>query len=468
MTDDNPFRSPASDLSVSIDAPAIDHLRRDLFRLAVPILGEQLLVFCVGFYDIYLAGLLGKEETSAIGLAAYVAWLANLIFSLIGTGTVAIVARAWGASQYDDARRIAARSLTVTLIFASGVFVCLQGLASLFPMLLTMEGKQRAIAVEYLRLDACGQFFSGWTLIGAAALRGSGDMRSPLFVLTVTNVVNVVVSTACLFGLGPIPAMGVTGIVTGTVTAHICGATVMAVLLFSGVSRIRVQPGDFRFHGETIRRILRIGGPAAIGGIATFSGHFLFLMVIARLTTSGFDGATFAAHIVGVRVESLSYLPVEAFGIAAATLVGQSLGAGLPDRARRVAHDAVNQCVGYAALMTVLFFVFAPVIYTRMQSNSDVTSIGVPAFRLMALYQIPNAVLIVYVNALRGAGDTRFPMYCSLIGNLLVRVSIGYLCGVVLNGGLMGAWVGMGADNILRAILVSWRYRAGRWVKIRV
>jgi Na+-driven multidrug efflux pump len=118
--------------------------------------------------------------------------------------------------------------------------------------------------------------------------------------------------------------------------------------------------------------------------------------------------------------------------------------------------------------MTAIFFVFAPAIYTSMQSSPDVTQIGVPAFRLMALYQIPNAVVIVYLYALRGAGDTRFPMFCSLIGNLCVRVSVGYLCGVILNGGLIGAWIGMGADNILRAILAAWRYRAGQWVKVRV
>lgn len=455
--------------SSSLEPPVgPDHLRRDLFRLALPVLAEQLLAFCVGFYDVYLAGLLGKEETSAIGLSAYVSWLAYLLFNLVGAGTTAIVARSWGAGHFEDARRFAARSLTITLVFAVGIFTLLQLAATLFPLLLQMDGVQRKIAVEYLRLDACGQFFAGWTIIGAAALRGSGDMRTPLFVLAITNIVNVIVSTACVWGWGPFPEMGVTGIVSGTVTAQACGAIVMTAMLFSGISRIHVRLSEFRFHRETIQRILRIGGPAALGGIATFSGHFLFLMVISRLSPAGFDGATFAAHVVGVRVESLSYLPVEAFGIAAATLVGQSLGAGLIDRARRVAHEAVRECIIYAGLMTILFFVFAPTIYSQMQSSPEVAQVGVPAFRLMSLYQIPNAILIVYLYALRGAGDTRFPMLCSLLGNLLVRVSVGYVCGVVLQGGLFGAWIGMGADNILRAVMAVWRYRAGHWVKIKV
>ena len=113
-----------------------------------------------------------------------------------------------------------------------------------------MEGVQRDIAVEYLRMDAFGQFFAGWTMIGSAALRGAGDMRSPLLVLTVTNIVNVIVSTACLWGWGPLPEMGVTGIVTGTVTAHICGAAVMTAMLFSGTSRIQVRFAEFQFHRD--------------------------------------------------------------------------------------------------------------------------------------------------------------------------------------------------------------------------
>ena len=258
------------------------------------------------------------------------------------------------------------------------------------------------------------------------------------------------------------------GIVLGTVISHICGAATITAILFTRRSRLHLTRPDLEFHRETIWRVLRIGGPAALGGLCTFVGHFAFLMVIARLSPSGFDGATFAAHVVGVRIEALSYLPVEAFGIAAATLVGQSLGAGQHARAQQAGHEAVRQCIGYAGLMTVIFFLFAQPIFTMMHADPAVAAAGVSAFRLMALYQIPNALLIIYVNALRGAGDTKFPLYCALLGNVLVRVSIGYLCGVYLEMGLLGAWIGMGADNLLRSFLITWRYVAGHWTGTRV
>ena len=449
--------------------------RRQLFVLALPVLGEQLLNFCIGFVDVYLSGRLGKVETSAIALSAYVSWLASMIFSLLGTGTVAIVAREWGAGRFDEARRVTGRSLSLAPIVGFAVFLMLQLMATLFPSMLNMEGEQRQIAVSYLRVDACGQLFVAWTLVAAAAFRGTGDMVSPLFVLFATNLLNIALSVTCTWGLEVpgvpwlcVPAMGVMGIVAGTTTAQICGALLTTTLLFSGRSRLKVERTDFGYHWQTTKRILRIGGPAALGGLSTFLGHFSFLMVISRLSTNGFDGAIIAAHFVGIRIEALSYLPVEAFGIAAATLVGQALGRQEFERARQIGFDAIRPCVAYAAAMTALFFLFAPQIYGWMHTDPSVAVVGVPAFRLMSLYQIPNAILIVLICVLRGAGDTRFPLFCSLIGNVIVRVSVGYFFGVVLNGGLMGAWIGMGTDNILRSLLVYWRFVAGRWTRIAV
>lgn len=449
-------------------ALSADHLRRDMYRLVWPVLIEQFLIFGIGFYDTLLSGQLGRQETSAIGLAAYVSWLGSVMFGVVGVGANAVVARHWGAGDFEQARRVTARALTLSFVVGATVFLLLRELAGPFTELMRMGGEQRRIAVEYLRFDAWSQFFAAFTQIAAASLRGAGDMRTPLFVLTVTNLVNVVVSTACTWGWGPFPEMGVTGIVAGTVTAQICGACLMTSLLLSGTARIHVRLADLGFDAETTRRLTRVGGPAALAGIAKVGGHFMFLMVISRLSPSGFDGAAFAAHFVGVRIEALSYLPAEAFGIAAATLAGQALGAGDFDRAKRAGREAVRQCLGYAALMMMLFFIFAPWIYSQMHRDPAVAVAGVPAFRLMALYQIPNAILIVYSCCLMGAGDTRFPLYCSLIGNVVVRVGLGYLCGVHWQGGLFGAWIGMGADNVLRCLLIAWRYHAGRWVHTKV
>lgn len=458
MTDSAPVRSE----------PSVRPVGQEILRLALPVLAEQVLYLCVGFYDVFLSGQISKEATAAIGLAAYVGWLASMIFGLIGTGATAIVARCWGGGQHDDARRIATHAQALAIGLGVAVFVLLQCLAPWTPMLLGMQGETYRIAVEYLRIDACGQVFACWMLIGAASLRGSGDMRTPLLVLGVTNVVNILASTGCVYGWGPLPVMGVRGIVTGTVTAQFCGAALMTAALCSRWSHLSLIRSEFRVVPATALRILKIGGPAGLEGAVTFTGHFLFLMIIARLSPGGFDGAAFAAHIVGVRVESLSYLPALAWGIACSSLVGQSLGARQSERALQVGRVAIQQIVAYAFLVGLIFAAAAPQIYAAMHADPQVAVQGVPAFRLMASYQVPTAILIVLACCLRGAGDTRFPLLCVVIGTIGLRLPLGYLCGVVLQGGLIGAWVGMGVDNVVRASLLWWRYRSGRWVRISV
>jgi MATE family multidrug resistance protein len=454
--------------STRFDLPAEAELPRALVVLGLPVLAEQLLAFCVGFFDVYLSGRLSSEATAAIGVAAYVSWLASMISGLVGTGAAAIVARTCGGGDIDEARRITARALMLAGLM--GVFILggLQFGAPFFASLLGMRGETRQITIEYLRFDAFGQTFACGTLIAASALRGAGDMRTPLVVLGFTNVVNMLISTGCVYGWGPLPELGVTGIVTGTLIAQASGFALMLVMLRHPSCRLQIRFADVRWHADTVRRILRIGGPAALDGSITFAGHFLFLMVIARLSPEGFDGAVFAAHVVGVRVESLSYLPAVAWGAASASLAGRLLGAHQPELARKVGQIALRQFLWYAITVTFVFFFGAPWIYTAMHSDPAVAAVGVPAFRWLAWYQVPNAILIIYVSTLRGAGDTRFPLVCAIVSILGIRVPVAYLGGIVAQQGLIGAWWGMGLDNLVRAILVIWRLHGDRWLRVKV
>jgi len=175
-----------------------------------------------------------------------------------------------------------------------------------------------------------------------------------------------------------------------------------------------------------------------------------------------------AAHIVGVRIESLSYLPAMAWSTAAATLVGQNLGARRPDRSRRSANEAAKQATVVIGFMAVLYLLFAPHYFRFLTDDPKVIATGVPALRIQALIQPALACLIVYMGALRGAGDTVFPMFITTIGMVCLRIPLSYLGGVVLKGGLVGAWVGMNLDLLTRSILMTWRFRTGKWALKRV
>src|SRR5262249_35595266 len=176
-------------------------LRRLVLTLAIPALGEQGLNFCVSLFDTWLAGQVSTGEhgvgvyTTTVGIAGYISWLATLIFSLVGTGTTALVARTRGAGDFEQANRFANRSLTLAGGLALVVYALLFLLAPLYAEMQQMHGEAYRVAVHFLRTDAFGHIFFSYCLIGSAALRGTGDMRTPMFVLGFVNLFNMIVAS---------------------------------------------------------------------------------------------------------------------------------------------------------------------------------------------------------------------------------------------------------------------------------
>lgn len=443
-------------------------IRKTVLWLALPVFGEQALNSFVAIVDTFLAGRISAEATSAVGLAAYVAWLATMLFALVGTGTTAMVARAVGGGDSAGADRFTNQSLGLSVLSGLVVSGLLYLLAPTFADLQAMQGETYEIAVRYLRIDALALTFASITLVGSAALRGAGDTRTPMLILSAVNAINVPLSAALVFGWGPFPAMGVTGIVLGTVAARTLGGLLMIAVLMRGCAGLRLRRSLLKLHPESARRILRIGIPAASDGAVMWTGHFIFLMIVARLAAGATGQAYYAAHIVCVRLESLTYMPAVAWAAAAATMIGQNLGAQQEHRAHRAGHEAAMQCGLLAALGGVAMFVFADGVFGLMHTDPLVRSLGAPPFRAVALFQPLLAISIVYVGALRGAGDTRFPLLITILGLSLVRIPAAYLFGAVLGTGLWGAWMAMCGDFVLRAGLAAVRFIRGKWALVKV
>ncbi|MDA7503865.1 MATE family efflux transporter [bacterium] len=443
------------------------NLRKTVFFLALPVLGEQVLNFLVGFYDVYLAGHLAADirtdATAAVGVAAYVGWLASMLFAVVGNGTTALISRAWGAGDHAQANRVANRSVLLSIVSGLVFMSLIVPFAPWLVRFMGLQGNAAEIAVRYLRVDAFGLIFASVSLVLAAAFRGSGDMKTPMLVFGSISILNVIVSTAFVNGTPFNPALGVDGIVYGTLVARVCGGLFILFLFARGRNGLSLRIEQLRLRGETVRRILAIGIPSAVEGFVMWVGHALFLRVISEIGPT-----TFAAHIIGVRVEAITYLPAVAYGAAAATMVGQSLGADNRKRALKAGYEAALQCSILGVFITLWFTLGAEWIYTMMHEDLAVREIGIPAFRIVGLFQIPLILAIVFFAATRGAGETKFPLYVALITTYLVRVPLGYYFGVHLKMGLMGAWVGMNADMFVRGVIATWRYSSRRWLSTQV
>lgn len=476
MTDEpNPpssTRLPAHSGTIQSSLPSLSvttgSVRRTLLYLALPVLAEQILTTLIGLVDTYLAGRISPAATSAIGLAAYVDWLASMLLMLIGTGTTALVARYEGSGDHQRANHFANQSLTLAGILGVAVFFLIYSLAPWFAEYCRMTGESYDITVTYLRVDAVGHMLMAPTLVGCAALRGVGNMRTPMMIFAVINVVNVIASCSLVYGWGPAPTLGVNGIVGGTVIARITGAMILLVILCAGDAGVMIRRGELPIVWASTQRILRIGIPAAVDGAIMWSGHFMFLAIISRLADPPLGEIYFATHIIAMRVEAFVYLPAVAWAAATATMIGQSLGALDPRRAMRVGHEGVLQCVLLSVGIASCFFFGSQFIFEQMSADPMVQAAGVRPFRILAMFQPLLVTSIVYVGALRGAGDTRFPLLITIVGALFIRIPVGYTFGIIEQWGLLGAWMGMFSDMLWRAG-ASWaRYVRGAWIRTQV
>jgi len=450
-----------------------------MLRLAVPVLAEQMLAMLVWFSDRLLAGhFLDKPHMAAITLMAYVLWLIYGTFSLVAIGATAMVARAVGAGEFKQARHVTNQAFVVGAVVAACVMLVGFLFGHRIVLALQLEGKAAELATSYLRymLPVVPMIMA--EAVGIACLRAAGDVVSGLIIMAVVNAVNVGVSCLLVIGPGPVPQLGWQGIAIGTVCGLVVGGVLFIALLIHGRYGLRLQLSRLRPNGALIRRLLQTGVPGGVDMLSMIGCQLWFVAVINQMG----DGAA-AAHGVAISIESMAFLPGVAFQTAASTLVGQYLGARNP---RKAVRSALLAClIGGGVMMivaAVLLLGADPLagLFVRAE-HADVAALAVPLLRIVALAMPALALTIILTGALRGAGDTRWPMAFSLVGLLGVRLPLAYWLGFesirvpftdhTFAGwglGVCGAWYAMAADLALRAVLVSGRFAQGGWKRIKV
>jgi putative MATE family efflux protein len=294
--------------------------------------------------------------------------------------------------------------------------------------------------------------------VGIACLRGVGDMVTVFWVMAIVNVVNIVVSCGLVIGWGPVVPQGWDGIALGTAAAHVTGGLLVLGMLLSGRGGLRLYGRWLRPDSTQIRRLLRIGIPGGTDTVAIIACHLWFVAIINAL---GNEAA--AAHNVAIRLESLAFLPGTAFALAATTLAGQYLGAGDYHRAGRSVTLACLTACGIMLAVGLLFFfggrMLADIFLDPQQA--EIAEQVAALLRIASYALLPLALQMVLTGALRGAGDTRWPLLFTLIGLLGVRIPGTYLLTVWY--GVAGAWWAMLIDISLRCLMVLYRFRHGGW-----
>jgi len=453
-------------------------LARQVWVLSLWPLLEQVLNFLVGTVDIMIAGRLDGAATrldalDAISVGSYFLWLMTILQAAVGVGASAVVSRAIGASHRRLANAGAGQALLLGVgsgVFAAAVVVIA---APWIAALLGLKGEAALMAVSYIRITSLGIPMCGALFVGSSVLRAAGDTRSPFFAMLVVNVVNVTVSVF-LAGVSYGPAdnpqtlgmgLGVTGIAAGTAVAWNVGGLIVLGYLLSGRSDIKLRRHRLIPHAHTMRRIVRVALPNLGSQLGFWSVNFALMFYVSLLSVQG----AFGAHMIAMRIQSVSFLPAFAISVAASTLTGQYLGLGDPDRARKATYIAMFGAVGLTAFCAAFFF-FTPEPLVRLLSpdTPEHLSLAPQLLRVGAPAMPFFAVSIILGSAMQGAGDTRTTALINFSGLLTTRLIGAYVWAFVFDLGLLGIWIGMMSDLVIRGVVFLVYYRKGRWARMSV
>jgi putative MATE family efflux protein len=469
------------DVTATVEAPAPGKSRYDrsiiegpllpaVWKIAWPTMLTNVIGGLQGMVDHVLVGrLVGYQGNAAIGVSWQIFIVVIVFISSLFTGMSVLVARFAGAGDEEKVNRTVYQAFLTAIFIALGVMAPIGYFVS--PALLNFVNaapEVRAEALPFLRIMFVFSLGMMIFFMLSGALRSAGDARTPMLLGISMTVLNLVFNLLLISGLGPIPAFGTAGAAMGTCIASGLVAVYSLARLWTGAWVISIpRGGGYGPDWTIIRQIFKFGLPTGIQGIAMNIGGVFMLAFIGSLAQSAAAQGAFAVSYT----ELFSLVTWTAVGLmgAAAAVAGQNLGAGKPDRANAAVHVAARFGFAGAAFIGI-FFLFFPRQLLAIFGMHDpaVVEIGVQLLRVLSVSGLFIAVALTYTGGLQGTGDTRSPLYISIISQILVPLSI---CFVIQQTGKLDPidiWLAILAGHATRCVLSVIRFRQGKWRNIAI
>ncbi len=438
-------------------ANGVAQIRRSVLTLALPITVSSLLQRAEGIVAVFLVGGLGATSIAAVGLGQLLAFVATTLVSGLSVGTNVIVAQLWGARRRQDAGEAARHFLWLSL----GLSLVLAGLG-IASNRLVMQQLGAELAVIELALPYSTLIFlvipcTVLIQVLSSVLQGVGDTKTPMFAMIGVNLLHALLAYPLIYGRWGAPNLGIKGAAIAVGLAEATGALYLL---------LRCRPilkKSLRLRLDLFRSIWDLGASVSGERIVQQAGIFIYTKLVLLYGT-----VAYAAHQVGLSIESFSFLPGYGLAIAAATMVGQSIGAGKYTRAKLENWEANRLAMAIMTCMGIIFFFFPYVLLRAFTTDEAVIELGTMFLKIVALLQVPLALTMVLAGSLRGAGDTRFIMWATTAGMWGVRVPLAFAFGIWMELGVYYVWTAMVADWTVRMGLLLWRYQSERWRQIQV
>ena len=438
-------------------------IRKAVFMLSIPMILEMLMESIFALVDILYVSKVSVNAVATIGLTESVLTLIYAVAIGLSMAATAVVARRVGEKDIK-----AASNAAVQVIFL-GVFVSIliSVIGIMYPkQILRLMGGEPDLIAEgygYTKIMLGGNITVMLLFLINAIFRGAGNASVAMWTLLLSNGLNIILDPIFIFGFGPIKAYGVEGAAIATNIGRGTAVLFQLAILFYGYSKIKITIKDLVFRFGVMLNLIKV----SLGGIGQFligTSSWVFLMRIM----SEFGSEVLAGYTIAIRVMMFTLMPAWGLSNAAATLVGQNLGALKPERAEQSVWKTGKYSAVFMGLVSIIYLLFAPQIIVLFNTTPDVGKYGSLCLRILASGYIFYGYGMVVINAFNGAGDTRTPTYINFVCFWLLQLPIAYLLSITLDFGPVGVFSAITFAETLIAIIAIFWFRKGAWKAVKV
>ncbi|MEZ4934080.1 MAG: MATE family efflux transporter [Saprospiraceae bacterium] len=439
------------------------NIQKAIILLAIPMVLEMIMEGLFAIVDAYWVSKISVNALATVGLTESVITMVYALAIGLSAAATATVARRVGEKRPDLASRAALQATILAVVVA--VLIGVPGFIYSDNILGLMGAEPDLIAEcsGYTKIMFGTNIVIMLIFLFNAIFRGAGNATYAMYALWISNGINIVLDPLLIFGWGPFPAMGIEGAAIATVIGRGVGVAFQLVLLLRGVGIVKLVINRIGFHWETMKKILDVAAGGAFQYII-MSASWVFLMrIIAE-----FGAEAMAGYVTAIRIIIFTFMPLWGLSNAAATLVGQNLGAKKPDRAEKSAWQTAHFSTGVLLTIALVLVTFAPIFLPYFNPEPAVIEAGVLTLRIFCVSYVIYAYGLVFSQAFNGAGDTKTPTVINFICFWLIEIPLGYLLAIRLNWGLAGVCWSVAFAEALMSVVFIWLFRKGTWKTVEI
>jgi len=438
-------------------------IKKAIFLLSVPMILEMLMESIFAIVDIYYVSRVSVNAVATIGLTESMITLVYAVAIGLSMAATAIVARRIGEKDVEGASQAAVQ--VIFLGIAVSIIIMIIGILYAKELLALMGAEPDLIAegYGYTKVLMAGNITIMLLFLINAIFRGAGNASIAMWTLILSNGLNIILDPIFIFGMGPVPAYGVEGAAIATTIGRGTAVVFQLSILFKGYGMIKIKLKNLVFKFAIMLNLIKV----SLGGIGQFLIGTSSWVILMRIM-SEFGSEVLAGYTIAIRVMMFTLMPAWGMSNAAATLVGQNLGAGKPERAEVSVWKTGKYNAWFMGLVSIGYLAFAPQIITLFNETRDVVHYGSLCLRVIALGYIFYGYGMVVIQSFNGAGDTKTPTYINFICFWLFQLPFAYVVGISLEVGPVGVFSAITMAEILIAIIGTIWFRKGIWKSVKV